>query len=221
MQAQLLNYSGDVVNPDPASLRGEALDDNFATNLKEMDSKLALMNLQLCEAIISYAFDDVDSTRKNLWFIHKHESDLKGYFTMGFIQTWLSIFHYEQFLLLGRRIHRRLGRMSHKRVRNWATTGTDMLHGPNRLLDAMEKLCVLNVPYNEIIISFQDAAQVCAAGRCRLFEALSYERLAKSLQVHDPEGKSNIFYQRKAMELYRKWGAIAKANHLQTQLDKE
>jgi hypothetical protein len=96
-----------------------------------------------------------------------------------------------------------------------------MLHGPNRLLDEMERMCVLKVPYNKIILSFQDVAQVCAAGRCWLFEALSYERLAKSLQVHDPEGKSYFFYQRKAMELYQNWGAIAKANHLQMQFDKE
>jgi hypothetical protein len=177
------------------------------------------MNLRLCEAIISYTFDEMDLMSKNLCYINKYESELNGYFTMGFIQTWLSIFHYEQFLLIGKHRHMRLGRMSHRRVRNWVTTGTEMLLGPNRLLDAMENCCTSNVPFSKVVMSFHEAAQECASSRCLLFEALTYERLAKSLQVHDPEGNTHIFYQRNALELYQKWGATAKANHIRKKLD--
>jgi hypothetical protein len=214
----LLNFSGDEENEKPSRLRGEALDEEFAISMQEIDSKMALLNLHLMEAIVSYTFDDLEFTANNLPYINKHEKEMRGYFAMGFIQSWLSTFHYESYLTTGKRVHRRLARASHRRVHMWATTGTTMLLGPNRFLDAMASLCCPTTEMTcdeDLIHIFQDAASICSASRCQLFEALSYERLAKALYARNSKETRHCLYQNQAVRLYRKWGAKEKANHLQ------
>jgi hypothetical protein len=151
---KILNIIGDIRNHDPSSLRGEALDEDFANFIETTDSKMGLVNLRLSEAIVSYAFDDLASKKDYICFVSKYENEVKGYFTMGFIQTWLSTFHYECFLMTGHRIHRRLGRRSHRMVQYWSKTGTEMLIGPNCLLDAMADVCLFKVPIQKLIEKF-------------------------------------------------------------------
>jgi hypothetical protein len=203
----------------PSKLRGEALDEEFVLSIQAIDSKVALLSVHFMEAIVSYLFDDVAFVINNLWILTKHEGEMRGHFITGFFQTWLAIFHYECFYLTEKRIHKRLARLSHRRVQNWSTTGTEMLLGPTSLLDAMESLCVAKSPINNVIVAFQHAASICNANRCRLFEGLAYERLTKAVHFYEPEGVQYSIYQHKAVELYRTWGAVEKANHLEKLFD--
>jgi hypothetical protein len=187
--------------------------------MQAIDSKLALLNLYMMESIVSYLFDDVAFVINKLWLLAKHEGEMRGHFMTGFFQTWLAIFHYESFLLTEKRIHKRLARLSHRRVQNWSTTGTEMLLGPTSLLDAMESLCVAKSSINNVIIAFQHAAIICHANQCRLFEGLAYERLTKAVHFHEPEGLHYSTYQHQAVQLYRTWGAVEKANHLENLFD--
>jgi hypothetical protein len=208
--------SGDVFNHDPSQLRGEALDESFASSIHNMDSKLASLSLLMMESILYYVFDEVELMRNNLSVITRYRNETKGHFIMGFIQTWVAIFHYESYLNTGRYMHRRLARRSHRMVQYWSKTGTEMLFGPNCLLDAMEQLCMCKSSSEELITCFEEAAKGCIVSNSCLFEALAYERLAKLLRKCDPpeSGRCNV-YQKQAVTVYRKWGAIAKAEHLE------
>jgi hypothetical protein len=136
---------------------------------------------------------------------------------MGFIQTWMAIFHYESYLTTGKRMHRRLARRSHQKI----FIGPKMLIGPNCLLDAMAQLCLYKSSSDELVIDFEEAAKGCLISRCRIFEALAYERLAKVLRTRDPPdvARCNI-YQNLAVTVYREWGANAKAKHLENKFRK-
>jgi hypothetical protein len=58
-----------------------------------------------------------DGVQRNLEFITKHVIAFQGYyFTMGFGQTCLSLFHYERFLATGKRKHRKIGRKCQRHV---------------------------------------------------------------------------------------------------------
>jgi hypothetical protein len=197
-------------------LRGEALDEEFVCSIKEINSKLALVILNLTEAIINYIFDGNLYALNNLSYLTRNEKELQGFFTKAFGLMWLSLFHYERYLVTGKRVHKRFGRKFHRKVNYWATSGTHTLHGPNRLLDAMAQLCKSKVSKTEnLILCFQSAANDCAAGQCRLLEALAYERLAKVLYALDPRNCCHRIHSDRAVELYRDWGAIAKADHLE------
>ena len=213
--------SGDIFNHDPSQLRGEALDEAFACNIDSIDSKLALMCFHIMESIVNYVFDEIEYMRNNLSLITRYGNEAQGHFSMGFIQTWLAIFHYESYLITGKRMHRRLARTSHRKVSFWSKTGTEILSGPNCLLDAMAQLCTYKSSSEEVIFSFEEAAKACLISNCRLLEALAYERLAKVLRTYAPSevNRCNI-YQNQAIEVYRKWGAIAKAEHLENHFRK-
>jgi hypothetical protein len=137
---QILNLSGNEYNHHPTQLRGEALDECIASSINDIDSKMVLITIYIMESIVSYVYDDLDFIQTILDNLNKYQNELLGHFTMGFVQTWLPIFHYECFLKTGKRMHKRLGRISHQRVRQWATIGTSMLLGPCQFLNAMEKL---------------------------------------------------------------------------------
>jgi hypothetical protein len=58
--------------------------------------------------------------------------------------------------------------------------------------------------------------------KSRLFEALAYERLAKVLRIYGTQAADQCnIYQKQAIAEYRKWGAIAKAEHLDHKFRKE
>jgi hypothetical protein len=202
-------------------LRGEALDEEFACSLNAINSKLALVLLNLTEAIINYIFDGDLYALNNLSYLTKNENELQGFFARAFGLMWLSLFHYERYLVTGKRVHKRFGRKFHRKVNYWATTGTHTLHGPNRLLDAMANLSVIKSSPDELILNFQDAANACAAGKCRLLEALAYERLAKVLYIQEPKKCHYRIHSNRSVTLYRKWGAAAKANHLENKFNVE
>ena len=89
-----------------------------------------------------------------------------------------------------------------------------MLIGPSTFLEAMEALCVKQAPMDQVEILFEKAASVCAAGGCIFFEALSNERLARLFRSREPYPSKRSKYLNRAAELYRSWGALAKAEWL-------
>jgi hypothetical protein len=200
-------------------LRGEALDEAFACSISSVDSKLAIMSHHLMESIVSYLFDDFTAMRENLSLITKYGNEAQGHFSMAFVQTWLALFHYECYLNTGKRIHRRFARASHQRVHMWSKPGTEILHGLNLMLNSMAELCMSKSSSDDLIFSIEKAANGCHSGKCLLFEALAYTRLAKVLHKGDPsESDRYKIYQNKAVAVYRKWGAIALAAHVENSL---
>jgi hypothetical protein len=149
--------------------------------------------------------------RDNLSLVTRYGNEPQGHFSMGFIP----LFHYESYLTTKKRMHKRLARRSNRKVHHWSKTGTEMLIGPTCLLDAMAQLCRCKASNDELVIGFEEAAKGCRNSRCRLFEALAYERFAKILYKDDPSQaeRCNIYHQQ-AVAIYREWGAIAKAEHL-------
>lgn len=210
-----LNLSGDPSNTNPASLIGEAVDDEFEREVQNMDSKLALINSSRCKMILGFVYEDWQTVKMHLAIVQKYQKEVKGFFTVGFMLAWCAACHYDIYYTDRKRRHKRDGHRAHRQVTKWATSGTTMLVGPSAFLDAMEGLCVNQVPVEQVEIMFEKAASACAAGRCRIFEALSNERLARLFRRNEPNPTKHSLYLEKAAELYRSWGAVAKAEWLE------
>jgi hypothetical protein len=211
----LLNLSGDPLNADPSHLRGEALDDECSLEIGTINSKTALFNQNMSEMMIGYTYEKWDIVRNTLPFFRKHEKAMAGMFVVGFMYTFAAACHYDLYRAHGVRKHKREGRRAHRKVKNWATTGTEMLSGPNKFLAAMESLCVKNAPSNEVDSMFEAAFTACAESKCRYFEALANERLARLYFDEEPEETKGAKYLKRAIDLYRSWGALAKAEWLE------
>ena len=211
----MLNLNGDPLNVDPSHLRGEALDDEFSLEIGAINSKIALFTQNLGEMVIGYTYEKWDIVRNTLPFFRKHEKCSEGVFTEGFNYTFAAACHYDLYRAHGARKNRREGRRAHRKVQNWATTGTEMLSGPNKFLAAMESLCVKKAPSDEVDSMFEAAFTACAESKCRYFEALANERLARLYFDEEPEETKGAKYLKRAIYLYRSWGALAKADWLE------
>ncbi|KAI2503942.1 histidine kinase [Fragilaria crotonensis] len=210
-----LNMCGDSSNMNPASLTGEAGDDELAHKVHQMDSKVILVHASRCHVILGFVYEDLQTVKIHLPIIQKYKKELQGYFTSGFMVAWCAACHYEIYYTDGISRHKRDGRRAHRRVKKWATSGTTMLVGPSYFLDAMEGLCVTQAPADQVEVLFVNAASACAAGRCRVFEALSNERLARLFRRDEPDTTKRLKYLKRATDLYRSWGAVAKAEWLE------
>ena len=180
-----------------------------------MGSKVALVNASRCRVILGFVFEAWQTVEKHLAIVQKHQKEVEGYFTTGFMLTWFAACHYEIYYTDGISRHKREASRAHRRMKKWATTGTTMLVGPSTFLDAMETLCVKKAPVDQVEIMFENAAADCATRRCRVFEALSNERLAKLFRREEPYTTKGSKYLERAVELYRTWGALAKAEWLE------
>ena len=212
---QFLNISGDSCNSNPASLRGEAIDDEVAREVQEIDSTVVLVNVSSCHMILGFVYEDWQTVKIHLPIIKKYRKEVEGYFVTGFMLTWFAACHYDIYYTDGIRRNKGDGRRAHRRVTRWATTGTTMLMGPSAFLEAMEGLCVKRAPVDQVEILFEKAASECAAGRCRFFAALSNERLARLFRCEEPNPRKRLKYLKRAGDLYRSWGAVAKAEWLE------
>ena len=83
----------------------------------------------------------------------------------------------------------------------------------------MESLCIKKAPADQVEIMFEKAASACATTRCRFFEALSNERLPRLLCREESNKTKRSKYLKRAAELYRSWGAVAKAEWLENRHD--
>ena len=165
--------------------------------------------------MMGYTYEKWDIVRNTLPFFRKHEKLLAGIFDAGFSLTFAAACHYDLYRAHGARKHRREGRRAHRKVEKWATTGTEMLSGPNKFLAAMESLCVKKAPLVEVDSMFETAFTACAESKCRYFEALANERLARFYFDEEPEETTGEKYLKRAIYLYRSWGALAKAEWLE------
>ena len=206
--------SGDARNLNPANLRGEAVDDEFMLNVVVGDSMLAAVIVGFTQMVLCFSYEDWESAKSNLEIIRTHRSEFDGHFGIGMILTFTAASYYELYYRVGNIKHKRAGRRVHRKVKKWATTGTEMLVGPSVFLRAMEILCVERAPADQVEIAFEEAASACAAQRCRLLEALSVERLARLFRSEGPNCEC-VTYVKRAVELYRSWGAVAKAEWLE------
>ena len=180
-----------------------------------MNSKVPLINSRCCHLILGFLYEDWQTVKIYLPIVQKYSKEVEGYFIIGFVLTWCAACHYDIYSTSGKRRHRRDGRRAHRRVKKWARTGTTMLVGPSTFFDAIECLCIKKAPVDQVEIMFEKAASACAAGQCRIFEALSNERLARYFRREMPNPIKRSKYRKRAAELYRRWGAVAKAELLE------
>lgn len=209
-----LNLSGDALNLNPASLRGEAVDHKFTLMQEEVDSQVAVLTESICCVKLGFLYEDWETAKKNLPVVRKYISDIEGFFSTGLLLTFTAACHYDIYHTHRISKHKREGRRDHRKFNKWAASGTDMLVGLKCFLCAMECLCVERAPLDQVEIMFGKAASACASRRCILFEALSNERLARLFLVEKSSVKHSKYLKR-ACELYRSWGAVAKADWLE------
>ena len=79
----------------------------------------------------------------------------------------------------------------------------------------MESLCVKKAPSDEVDSMVEAAFTACAESKCRYFEALANERLARLYFDEEPEETKGAKYLNRAIDLYRSWGALAKVEWLE------
>ncbi len=185
--------------------------------MQHLDSKVATLSVSFFRLLLGFVYEDWQAVKHNLPIAFKYRMEAEGYFTTGFFYTWIAACHYDIYYTERISKHKREGRRAHRKVYKWATTGTEMLVGPNSFLHAMESLCVKKAPGTQVEIMFEKSASACAAGRCRFFEALSNERLARLFRHDETNTTKRSKYLRRAVELYRTWGAVAKAEWLEKQ----
>lgn len=176
---------------------------------------MAIYGLQMDELILAYTYEDWNVVQTNLPLIRKLEKEVEGYFCTGFNYSWNAVCHYELYLMTGKKKHKKEARRCHSKVTKWATTGTIMLSGANKWLAAVEALCMKQLPLDELEILFKEAFVALAANKNRYFEALATERLARLCLSADADGAKGQRYLERAIHLYRRWGALAKANWLE------
>lgn len=211
----MLNLSGDAKNLEPFSLVGEAFDESLATNMGNINSKVAIYGLHIDKLILAYTYEEWGLAEENLPFIRKLENEAEGYFTMGFNCSWTAACHYELYLISGKRKNKREGRRCHSKVKKWATTGTVMLSGANKWLAAIEALCVKKRPAEDVERMFKQAFVALAENGNRYFEALASERLARLYLTEAKQEEKGLAYLDRAIYLYRRWGALAKVKWLE------
>lgn len=193
---------------------GEGYDQDFAMEMKTINSKMAFVFMHYCEVMIAYTYENWSVVREILPLIRKLEKESEGYFNMGYIFTWNAICHYELYLASGNRKHRREGRRCHFKVKKWTANGTVMLSGASKLLKAMESLCVKKAPMERVEKVFKEAFMALAANRNRYFEAVANERLARMFLSEDRGAPKGLKYLERSIDLYTRWGATAKAGWL-------
>ena len=132
---------------------------------------------------------------------------MAGVFTVGFSHIRAAACHYDLYQAHGVRKHRREGRRAHRKVENCATTGKQFWQP--------WKVCVKKAPSDEVDSMFEAAFTACAESKCRYFEALAKERLARLYFDEEPEETKGAKYLNRAIDLYRSWGALAKVEWLE------
>jgi hypothetical protein len=211
-----LNLSGDKENTDPSLLRGEAVDENFALEVQGIDSKAALFRLKQYEMVNAYIFGNWELVSKALVFIKKNEKTLTGIYPTDFSYTWVAICSYNMFFETGNIKYKRDGQRAHRKVKNLADSGTELLVAPSLLLGAMASLCEKKVSIIQVEAEFNVAITACGDASYTLFEALGNERLANHFLTSGLYQQKGIEYIERAIEIYRRWGALKKVNWLES-----
>jgi hypothetical protein len=214
---QLLNLCGDRKNSDPSSLRGEAIDENFANDIMGIDSKIALFRLKQYEMMTAYLYSQWDIVSMALIFFKANEKALVEGFVTDFSHVWAAICYYDLYLETGKHKYKKEGKRTHRKVKGWAVSGAKIFVAPTHLLNAWASLCQTKpISVIQTELDFNDAISECAAAKCILFEALGNERLARYFIATGSDHVKGLEYHQKAILLYRKWGAFKRADWLES-----
>lgn len=212
----MLNLSGDLENEDPRLLTGEVIDKDYAMDLEEIvNARAGICVWRRCEHMVAYTYEDWDHVTELLPINRQFERESAGYFAAGFTLGWDAISHCELYLANGKRTHKKEFRRIHKKIHTWAETGTVMLSGLDNWLAALKSLCFKKASVLEIEKLFQEAFMSLAGNKNAYFEALATERLARMYLSEDMLSVKGRMYLTQAVELYKCWGALAKAEWLE------
>ena len=208
-----MNICGDNYNTDPSCLRGEALDDSFVTEMQHIDSQAALFRLKQWEMMTAYIFGNWELVANSLSWMKKYEKNIVAVYPSDFSDVWTAICSYDLFLETGRIYYRKQGQRAHRKVVKYANGGSPIYIAPGILLSAMASLCN-GKKLDQIESEFQAAIAALSEAKCAIFEAIGNERMAKYLLSSDfCRGKAEV-YSKRAIEIYRNWGAMKKAEWL-------
>ena len=192
------------------------MDNVFALEVQDIDSKSAVVRLNQFEMMTAYLFGNWDLVIKGLSFMKKNEKTLTGIYPTEYTHVWTAICYYDAYMECGDHKFKREGQRVHRKVKKWADSGTQILVAPNLLLIAISNLCSKRVSLLQIESNFEASIAACIEAECSIFEALANERFAKFLYVTGSNRrKKGAEYHRRAIEIYRKWGAIKKATWLE------
>jgi hypothetical protein len=208
-----LNICGDNYNTDPSCLRGEALDENFVAEMQDVDSQASLFRLKQWEMMIAYIFGNWELLANALSCMKKYEKKIVAVFPLDFSDVWVAICSYDLFLETGKKYYRKQGQRAHRKVSTYANGGSPIFIAPSMLLSAMASICN-GKNLEQIEMEFQTAITALSDAKCSIFEAIGNERLAKCLLSLGLNQHQAGDYQKRATEIYRKWGAMKKAELL-------
>jgi hypothetical protein len=191
------------------------MENGFALEMQDIDSKSAVLRLNQFEVMAAYLFGNWDLVVKGLSFIKENEKTLTGIYPSEYTHVWAAICYYDVYLERGNHKFRREGLRVHRKVKKWVESGTRILAASNILLTAMSSLCSRRSSFLQIEMNFKATFAACTEAKCVLFEALAKERFAKFLFTTGSNHQKGAEYQRQAIEIYRNWGATKKATWLE------
>lgn len=197
-------------------MSGESFDGDFEMSPKVGQPKMEFNATNMCRVQVAYNFQNWHLLQKVLPLARKYEKEGDGYFAQGQNLVWAALAHYDLYRASGKRLHKREGRRAHQRVKKWVASGSIMLLGPLRLLDAMESLCVTSAPLLEVDSAFDEAIAVLSDSKCIWFEAFGNERLAQLYLTEEVDEAKGTRYLDTSVSLFQRWGAFAKVNWLET-----
>ena len=85
--SKFLNLCGDASNTNPASLTGEAVDDEYASEVNQMDSRVAPLTVDFSCMMLDFVYEDWQVVKQNLPTVEKYKAEAERYFTTGFMYT--------------------------------------------------------------------------------------------------------------------------------------
>jgi hypothetical protein len=162
----------------------------------------------------AYLFGNWDIVSNALSFFKQHEQTLAGGFPADFSHFWAALCNYDLFLETGIVKYKKEGQRAHRKVKTWADSGTEILVAPNLVLEAMATILKKGLSLEKIELSFIAAIEACQKANIVIFEALITERLAKHFFINSSNQTKGIKYHKRAVSVYRKWGALKKASWL-------
>jgi hypothetical protein len=155
-----------------------------------------------------------------LIYFQTNEKTLVEGFATDFSHVWAVICNYELYLKTGNHKFKKEGHRVHRRVKNWASNGTRIFVAPNYLLNALASLCMAKpISVIQIELDFNSAIAACTTAKCIIFEALGNELLARYFKSKGSDSLKGEGYLKKAIQLYRKWGAFKRADWLDKTYD--
>jgi hypothetical protein len=182
--------------------------------MEEIDSKIAVFRLRQYEMMTAYMFKNWKLVANALLYFKQNEKALVEAFPTDFSYVWAAICFYDLYLETGKRSYKKQGQRAYRKVKTWANSGTQIFVAPNALLTAIDSLCIKGMSSEQIEFNFKTAIDACEFVKCSIFQAIGIERLARFFMEAGSNTRKGEEYHYQAVECYRRWGALNKANML-------